>query len=97
MPTTPLEGWLTTPEVATALALHPGTVRRLIARGTLAATTIAGRLDVVTVEEVERYRREHLNGQGWVARKSANYVPSKKAEYYRQYRLRRKQQQEHEQ
>ena len=50
---------LTIVEAAAELGLSPRTLRGQAKRGTLAATQ-AGRMWLVTREELERYRREHL-------------------------------------
>lgn len=86
-------GTLTTTEAAAALGLAPPSVRAAIRRGTLEALRLSVRRTVVTREAVEQYRREHLEGGGWVARRQPDYRPSPNAlrlrEKRRQARLHR--------
>jgi hypothetical protein len=60
---------LDVPEVASSLGMSKGAVRKAIARGTMAASVVAGSAHgggklkghyQVAPEEVERYRAEHL-------------------------------------
>ena len=53
---------MTLPEAATSLGLAPSTLRHQIKNGKLAARKVS-RDWYVTLEEVERYRREHRKGE----------------------------------
>ncbi len=67
---------LTVPEVADELGIKPGAVRDAIARGVLQAIRTgggerrAGHL-LVHIDEIERYRREHLGKRGNYDHKTA--------------------------
>lgn len=50
-------------EAAEQLGITPDAARRAVQRGTLKATRV-GSFYVVTLEEVERYRAEHLGRRG---------------------------------
>ena len=60
----------TTPEMLTVkraaedLGLSPVSIRRAVMRGTLEVVPLDGRTYLVSREEVERYRREHLGRRG---------------------------------
>ena len=60
----------TTPEMLTVkraaedLGLSPVSIRRAVMRGTLEVVPLDGRTYLVSREEVERYRREHLGQRG---------------------------------
>jgi len=83
-------GALTTCEAAAALGLTSHGVRAAIRRGALEATLLSRRRAVVTLEAVERYRREHLDGQGWDKRKQPGYTPDReRARRARNMRARR--------
>jgi excisionase family DNA binding protein len=71
------EGWLTTAEAAEALGLSQGTVKLAITRGTLKARKVS-RINMITPEDLEEYRREHLGKQGWDKRREAGYEPDPK-------------------
>lgn len=87
-------GALTTCEAAAALGLTSHGVRAAIRRGALEATLLSRRRAVVTLEAVEQYRREHLDGQGWDKRKQPGYTPdrerARRARNMRAYRRRRR-------
>src|SRR5947209_250827 len=87
----PTDGeWYTVGQAARELGLTPSTMRTLIAQGRIAARLVTPRLNVISAQEVERYRREHLGRQGWDKRRAPGYRPSKMAAWARQYRVRRK-------
>jgi excisionase family DNA binding protein len=71
------EGWLTTAEAAEALGLSQGTIKLAITRGTLKARKVS-RINMITPEDLEEYRREHLGKQGWDKRKDPGYQPDPK-------------------
>jgi excisionase family DNA binding protein len=71
------EGWLTTAEAAEALGLSQGTVKLAITRGTLKARKVS-RINMITPEDLEEYRREHLGKQGWEKRRETGYAPDPK-------------------
>jgi excisionase family DNA binding protein len=71
------EGWLTTAEAAEVLGLSQGTVKLAITRGTLKARKVS-RINMITSEDLEEYRREHLGRQGWEKRREPGYVPDPK-------------------
>ncbi len=54
----------TTSEAAHLLGITPGTVKDAIVRGTLDYIPINPRLNMVTVEAIEKYRRERLGKRG---------------------------------
>ena len=80
----------TVDEAAALLGLAPSSVRNAITVGRLKARKIGKRLHVVSAAEIERYRQEHLNKQGWTKRKAPDYTPSPMAAWAREYRARRK-------
>ena len=61
----------TTPEMLTVkraaedLGLSPVSIRRAVMRGTLEVVPLDGRTYLVSREEVERYRREHVGRGLW--------------------------------
>ncbi len=60
-----IEGtWYTTAQAADKLGLSHDTIRSAIRLGTLKATLINPRLNVVTAEALDEYRREHLGRRG---------------------------------
>ena len=71
------EGWLTTAEAAQALGLSQATIKLAITRGTLKAVKVS-RINMITPEALEEYRREHLGKQGWDKRKDPSYAPDPK-------------------
>jgi excisionase family DNA binding protein len=85
------EGWLTTAEAAEALGLSQATVKLAITRGTLKARKVS-RINMITPEDLEEYRREHLGKQGWDKRREAGYQPDPKRKARRE-RLKARQQQ----
>lgn len=52
---------MTLPDAARSLGIAPSTLRLQVKLGKMAARRVGPRW-YVTVEEVERYRREHLRG-----------------------------------
>jgi hypothetical protein len=56
----PKDGYVTTAEAGALLGLTPAAVRRAIAEGRMQAEKIAPRLTLVSLVEVEKYRRERL-------------------------------------
>lgn len=85
--------WLTTAEAAKELGLAHSTVREAVARGRLKVEKVAPRLNAITREELERYKREHSGGQGWEKRKAEGYAPNEQAAAYaKAYRQRKKEQ-----
>lgn len=54
----------TTTEAAAQLGIAPATVKDAIMRGTLEHVPIHARLNMVTREAIEKYRRDHLGQQG---------------------------------
>jgi hypothetical protein len=64
--------------------------RMLPTDGEIKARQITPRLNVVSAEEIARYRREHLGRQGWDKRRAPEYRPSKMAAWVKDYRARRK-------
>ncbi len=63
--------WYTTQEAAAELGIAPSTIRWSKRAGLLAVTEIAPRMRAISVDEVERYRREHLGKAGWNTRRRA--------------------------
>lgn len=55
---------LTTREAAAALGLTPGGLRSAISLGHITVVKIDARTNGIPLEEIERYRREHLSGPG---------------------------------
>lgn len=76
-----IEGtWYTTAQAADKLGLSHDTIRSAIRLGTLKATLINPRLNVVTAEALDEYRREHLGRRGRPPRRqpagvSTNHQP----------------------
>lgn len=64
-----LTGYLSLRQAAEELDITVHATRRAADRGTLLVEWIGG-LRVVTTEEVERYRREHLGQVGWPRKKA---------------------------
>ena len=62
MPTTP--EMLTVKRAAEDVGLSPVSIRRAVMRGALEVMPLDGRTYLVSREEVERYRREHLRRRG---------------------------------
>ena len=60
---------LTTAEAAADLGLSHNTVKSAIRRGRLAVEHINPRLNMVTREAIEAYRRDHLGKRGWDKRR----------------------------
>jgi len=54
----------TTTEAAAQLGIAPATVKDAIMRGTMEYVPIHPRLNMVTREAIEKYRRDHLGQQG---------------------------------
>ncbi len=60
-----VKGYMTLEEMAAVLGLkNPSTLRMQIGRGVLAAERVGKRAWIVSDEEVERYRAEHLGKRG---------------------------------
>lgn len=60
-----IEGkWYTTAQAAHELGISHHTVRGAIRAGTLEATRLSPRLNVVRAEALETYRRDHLGRRG---------------------------------
>jgi excisionase family DNA binding protein len=55
---------LTVARAAEELGLSPVSIRRAVMRGTLKVVPLDGRTNLVSREEVERYKREHLGRRG---------------------------------
>jgi excisionase family DNA binding protein len=67
-----VKGYMTLEEMAAALGLkNPSTLRMQIGRGVIAAERVGKRAWIVSDEEVERYRREHLGKRGNYDHKAA--------------------------
>jgi len=61
-----MEGYMTLNEMAAALGLkNAESLRKAVRRGIIKTERIGNRTLIVTVEEVERYRREHLGKRGF--------------------------------
>jgi excisionase family DNA binding protein len=60
----PINGYLTMREAAEELGVTPDTLRFAVRRGLITPTRVHNRMNLVTREQVERYRREHLGQQG---------------------------------
>jgi len=54
----------TTAEAAAQLGVSQATVRTAVNRGTLRAHRVSARLNLITAEAIEEYRRDHLGRQG---------------------------------
>ncbi len=85
-----IEGKYTVAEAAEVLGLGIPAVQAAIRRGTLVATKAAPHLNLITPDEVARYRVVHRGSQGWDKRKAPDYQPSVRAERARSYRQRYK-------
>lgn len=60
-----IEGtWYTTAQAAEKLGISHDTVRSAIRLGTLPATRITPRLNLVSADAIDTYRREHLGKRG---------------------------------
>lgn len=70
-------GWMTTEEVAQTLGMSQDSIRHAIARGTLKAIKVS-RINMITPDALDEYRREHLHKQGWDKRKEPGYQPDPK-------------------
>jgi excisionase family DNA binding protein len=63
-----VEGYMTLEEMARSLGLkNAESLRRQVLRGVIRAERVGQRTYVITDEEVERYRREHLGKQGFAS------------------------------
>jgi len=69
----------TTTEAARQLGISPSTVKDAIATGTMDYVPIHARLNMVTQQAIEAYRRDHLGQQGRPSRKKATKATKKKA------------------
>jgi len=60
-----MEGtWYTTADAAQELGVSHEAVRNAVLRGALKARKVAPRLNMISAEELERYRRENLGRVG---------------------------------
>jgi len=86
------QGWMTTAEAAEALGIAQSTIKTIIRNGTLKVVRVS-RLNFITPEALEEYRREHAGRQGWDKRREPGYEPdpTRKA---RRARLKARQQQQ---
>ncbi len=80
----------TVKEAAARLGLAESTIRCAICSGAMRAQKIGLRLNVITAEEVERYRQERWGTRGWDKRKARDYQPSRGAQWAKDYRHRKK-------
>ena len=60
----PAHDLFTTTEAAAELGLSPPSVRYAIMRGILQPMRLGARTVLITRDEIERYRREHLGRRG---------------------------------
>ena len=83
--------YYTTTEAAHELGVRPSSVRAAVANGAIAVRHIE-ELDrnLITTDELERYRTEHAGQRGWTTRKDPNYQPTtSRGAYFRAYRRRK--------
>jgi excisionase family DNA binding protein len=85
------QGWLTTAEAAQLLGLSQETIKGAIFHGKLKAINVA-RINMVTPEALEEYRREHLGQRGWDQRRAPGYEPDPKRKARRERMKARRQQ-----
>jgi excisionase family DNA binding protein len=86
----PIGGYYTTKEAAELLGLTHAAVKHAVWRGAIQAEQIARR-HLISLAEIERYRREAQGTQGWEKRKQPDYQPNQKQRKYQQaYYQRRK-------
>ncbi len=83
-------GFYTIQEAAGELGLAESTLRRYISDGVIRSDKIGARLNVIPVDELERYRHDRLGGRGWADRRAPGYQPSPMAQRARDYRARKK-------
>lgn len=62
--------WLTVNEAAETLGLTPSGIRHAIKRGSLKVERVGGKMNIVPLVEIERYRTEHLGKHRGRPRKS---------------------------
>jgi DNA-binding transcriptional MerR regulator len=87
----PINDYLTMREAAEELGVTPDALRFAIRRGLITPTRVHTRMNLVTREQVERYRREHLGQQGKRATPDNLTERQRKQRAYQQaYYLRRK-------
>lgn len=87
----PTEGeWFTVSEGARWLGLTPGALRMAVKRGRLSVHRAHKRLNLVSMQELERYRQEHLGKGSWPHRHDPIYEPSRTALAMRRYRKRKR-------
>jgi excisionase family DNA binding protein len=79
----PIGGYYTTKEAAELLALTQAGVQDAVRRGALAVARLARRT-LIPAAEIERYRKEVQNTQGWARRKEPGYEPNQKQRTYQQ-------------
>lgn len=83
---------MTTAEAAEALGIAQSTIKSAIHRGKLKVVRVS-RLNFITPEALEEYRREHAGRQGWDKRREPGYEPDL-ARKARRERLKARQQQQ---
>jgi len=88
------QGWMTTAEAAEALGIAQSTIKSTIHRGKLKVVRVS-RLNFITPEALEEYRRAHAGRQGWDKRREPGYEPDP-ARKARRAQLRARQQQSQE-
>ncbi len=64
-----VRGWFTLAEAAAQLGITSAALRGAAARKRIHVQQINPRLNIITVAEVERYRREYLGHKGWDKRR----------------------------
>jgi len=57
-------------EAALALGLAAGTVRHLVAKGTIPSRKVGARLNLIPARALDEYRAVHLGRQGWDKRRT---------------------------
>lgn len=68
--------WYTTAQAADALGISHDTVRSAVRLGTLAVTRINPRLNLISAEAIEHYRRDHLGKRGRPPRRHLDGGPA---------------------
>jgi excisionase family DNA binding protein len=85
------QGWLTTEEAARLLGLSQQTIKGAIFHGKLKAIKVS-RINMITPEALNEYRREHLGQRGWDKRRAPDYQPDPKRKARRERAKARQQQ-----